>query len=102
MNFCDDYYDEENRTQYIALEHDINRRHLYGPIHHLDAFIGPLPLGWRQRHDGDFMGLTEFLEEVADEYNDPTPQTLVITELHFREKDITPGIMSLIECTNMR
>lgn len=90
ISFDDDYYDEENQMEYITLEH-IHRRHLYGPITSVGAFVGPLPLGWRQRHAGRGidMLLTDFLELVADENNDLAPQTLRIQGLIFDEKDIT-------------
>ncbi|OEU07567.1 hypothetical protein FRACYDRAFT_264895 [Fragilariopsis cylindrus CCMP1102] len=92
IQFYDDFYDEENRMEYIHI-HGPNGS---GPIACVRGIIGPLPLGWGQRHaDGD-MDLTDLLEEVADENNDLTPQTLIINGLSFREKDIT-GIMSFIK-----
>ena len=104
--FYDDGYDEENRMQYIWLNLFSDRGpNISGPIvRMMDAKIGPLPLGWRQRHvvgDGIDMLLTNFLELVADEKNDLTPQTLKIQALVFDEKTI-PGLMSFVpkEMTN--
>ena len=96
VQFEDDLYDEENRMEYIMLQH-INRRHLSGLITCVDGKIGPLPLGWGQGHAGGDMLLKDLLELVADETNDLTPQTLIINELIFDEKDLTPGIMSFIK-----
>ncbi|OEU11709.1 hypothetical protein FRACYDRAFT_244832 [Fragilariopsis cylindrus CCMP1102] len=79
VQFEDDLYDEENRMEYIMVQH-INRRHLSG-------------LG----HAGGDILLKDLLELVADETNDLTPQTLIINELIFDEKDLTPGIMSFIK-----
>ena len=91
--FYDDAYDEENRMQYI---HITPRPSRSGPIECVHADIGPLPLGWREEHAvGDDMVLTDFLELVADENNELTPQTLIINGLVFRKKDIT-GIMSFV------
>ncbi|OEU11668.1 hypothetical protein FRACYDRAFT_244787 [Fragilariopsis cylindrus CCMP1102] len=69
----EDEYDEVNRTEDVTLRH-INRRNLYGPIGCVAGIIGPLPLGWRQRHVDHDMVLTDFLELVADD-NNLTPQT---------------------------
>ncbi|OEU14332.1 hypothetical protein FRACYDRAFT_240867 [Fragilariopsis cylindrus CCMP1102] len=80
----------------IALRHNINRRHLYGPIYLMQGIIGPLPLGWRQRLVDRDMLLTDLLERVANENNDLTPQTLMIKALVFDKKYIT-GILSLIK-----
>ena len=67
-----------------------------GPITCVYGKIGPLPLGWRQGHVvGDDMVLTDFLELVADETNDLTPQTLLINALNFRRKDVA-GLMSFV------
>ena len=94
-------YDEENRMEYIHLNHKITPRpNGSGPIECVHADIGPLPLGWGQGHAvGDDMVLTDFLELVADENNDLTPQTLIINGLVFDAKDVT-GIMSFV--TKMR
>ena len=73
--------------EFIWLQHNINRRHLYGPIECVAGEIGPLPLGWRQGHAGDEMALTDFLELVADETNDLTPQTLLVEALVFWTTD---------------
>ena len=67
----------------IYLKHNINRRHLYGPIQYVVGEIAPLPLGWQQGHAGNDMVLTDLLELVADETNDLTPQTLIIKALVF-------------------
>ena len=85
--------------EFIWLQHNNSRDpSRSGPIVcMINANIGPLPLGWRQGHlAGDEMSLTDFLELVADENNDLTPQTLKIQALVFDEEAI-PGIMSLIE-----
>ena len=99
LNIDDLYisYDDD-RTEDIWLLPLINRGpNISGPIVCMDAKIGPLPLGWREEHAvGDDMVLTDFLELVADENNDLTPQTLIINALVFDAKDIT-GIMSLVE-----
>ena len=86
-----DHSDEENRLEYITLHNNINRRpNGSGPISLMHGIIGPLPLGWGQRHTGgDDIALTDLLEEVADENNELTPQTLIINGLVFRVKDIT-------------
>ena len=99
IEFRDDEYDEENQMESIMLHHNINRRrHLSGLITCMDGKIGPLPLGWRQRHAGGNTrwDLTEFLEEVADENNDLTPQTLMIKGLVLLKNDMS-GIMSFIK-----
>ena len=96
IHFCDSVYDEENRMEKIWLQHNINRRHLYGPITYMSAFIKPLSLGWKQGHAGDEMLLTDFFELVPDENNGLTPQTLIIEALVFDGKDIT-GILPLIK-----
>jgi hypothetical protein len=94
IQFDDELYDEETRMEYI---HIAPRPDGSGPIECVHGRIGPLPLGWGQRHTGgDDMVLTNFLELVADENNDLTRQTLIIEELTFRERDVT-GIMSFIK-----
>ena len=95
IHIDNDIYNEENPMEYIMLQH-INRRHLYGPIACVDGLIGPL-LWWRgQGHAGGDILLKDLLKLVADENNDLTPQTIIIKELIFYEKDIT-GTMSLLQ-----
>ena len=99
IQFDDELYDEKNRMEYI---HIAPRPNGSGPIECVHADIGPLPLGWREGHavgDEHDMVLTDFLELVADENNDLTPQTLIINGLVFDAKNIT-GIMSFV--TKMR
>ncbi|OEU06661.1 hypothetical protein FRACYDRAFT_265802 [Fragilariopsis cylindrus CCMP1102] len=85
IQFDDELYDEENRMEYIHIDGGGN-----GPIVSVHGKLGPLPLGWGQRHTGgDDIVLTDLLEEVADENNELTPQTLIIEALTFREKDVT-------------
>ena len=100
IHLYDGLYDEETRTEDIQIYVPSGS----GPVEYVHGYIGPLPLGWQQKHvpqhAGDDMLLTDLLERVADENNDLTPQTLIIYGLSFREKDITPGIMSLIKCPN--
>ncbi|OEU09148.1 hypothetical protein FRACYDRAFT_271570, partial [Fragilariopsis cylindrus CCMP1102] len=78
IHFCECVYDEENRMEKIWLQHNINRRHLYGPIEYVHGYMGPWPLGWRQGLAGHDMLLTDLLERVADDNNNLIPQTLII------------------------
>ncbi|OEU09128.1 hypothetical protein FRACYDRAFT_249041 [Fragilariopsis cylindrus CCMP1102] len=93
IHLYDGLYDEETRTEDIHI-HVPNGS---GPVEYVHGYIGPLPLGWQQKHvpqhAGDDMLLTDLLERVADENNDLTPQTLIIKGLTFYENAI-PGIMS--------
>jgi hypothetical protein len=62
----------------------------------VDGIIGPLLWRRGQGHAGGDILLTDLLELVADENNDLTPQTIIIKESIFFEKDIT-GLMSLLQ-----
>ena len=95
IHIDNDIYNEENPMEYIILQH-IHRRHLYGPIACVDGLIGPLLWRRGQGHAGGDILLKDLLKLVADENNDLTPQTIIIKESIFFEKDIT-GLMSLLQ-----